>query len=158
MPATSGDHVGYFPSIFSLKNCVKFHAPMKALGETVVAVQWGPWREVGMAATKGTVSWHRQIVGARNLSKILFWCIFSPKNLTKIHFENNNPWICGQKCCTNWIEVAQSTKNHPIKTWKSHISHDWHLRCNAWNLRDWDPLATRQLGWIHTLLSQWLNL
>ena len=72
MPATSGDHVGYFPSIFSLKNCVKFHAPMKALGETVVAVQWGPWREVGMAATKGTVSWHRQIVGARNLSKILF--------------------------------------------------------------------------------------
>eukprot|EP00434_Breviolum_minutum_P009961 symbB.v1.2.008781.t1/scaffold514.1/size193457/7 len=27
----------------------------KALGETVVAVQWGPWREVGMAATKGTV-------------------------------------------------------------------------------------------------------
>ena len=28
----------------------------KALGETVVAVQWGPWREVGMAATKGTAS------------------------------------------------------------------------------------------------------
>ncbi|CAK9054933.1 unnamed protein product [Durusdinium trenchii] len=27
----------------------------KALGETVVAVQWGPWREVGMAANKGTV-------------------------------------------------------------------------------------------------------
>ena len=29
----------------------------KALGETVVAVQWGPWREVGMAATKGTAPW-----------------------------------------------------------------------------------------------------
>ena len=28
----------------------------KALGETVVAVQWGPWREVGMAATKGTAA------------------------------------------------------------------------------------------------------
>ncbi|CAE7306072.1 ppsC [Symbiodinium microadriaticum] len=27
----------------------------KALGEKVVSVQWGPWREVGMAAQKGTV-------------------------------------------------------------------------------------------------------
>ena len=32
--------------------------PPQALGETVVAVQWGPWREVGMAATKGTAPWN----------------------------------------------------------------------------------------------------
>eukprot|EP00435_Cladocopium_sp_Y103_P014457 s1029_g3.t1 len=36
----------------------------KALGETVVAVQWGPWREVGMAALAGSLGSSVPVVAA----------------------------------------------------------------------------------------------
>lgn len=52
---------------------------MKALGETVVAVQWGPWREVGMAATKGTVSWHQTDCWGQESEQDLLLMHFLPK-------------------------------------------------------------------------------
>ena len=49
---------------------------LEALGETVVAVQWGPWREVGMAATKGTASRNFLGDGVKIESdRIVPWCV-----------------------------------------------------------------------------------
>ena len=49
---------------------------LEALGETVVAVQWGPWREVGMAATKGTASRNFLGDGVKIESDIIVpWCV-----------------------------------------------------------------------------------
>ena len=52
---------------------------MQALGERMVSVQWGPWREVGMAAQKGTVQ-RLKAQGLGSIGNVASW-------LLKQHFQ-----------------------------------------------------------------------